>query len=607
MNDKWQNLSTNSRIQMVRDIDAALLKTTYALNDEELENAKKVFSKLAQVRARGKLRRVSAAPDKRSLREASRDFTLTLVFAELIDNSIDRFIRNAPSNTDTLNITIGFDRITNSCIYEDDAGGFEPEQVPNFFQPGGTNNQVSTFSIGSYAWGAKKARSALAESVDLLSRPQNGGKACLASIDEGWDDRDEDWFINVGEEGKHFDLPTAAKLLSGHTRLVFKNVKESHAINDSAFGDLRRDLGELYALLIARHGRCPYPFNINIQVQQQVVTADFQYKWTQYHDESIDLRPRSYRCVEEVLLPFGVDDTDKKQKVEVILEIGVKQDTQCATGSIEHSNFFDPADDWGIDVYGLGMRLIERNVRAPLGLTQDLVQNQQAAKLVKGRLIIIGSSYAIPWDTHKMRIALGHPTLGMINETLGQFIQEYVRCARKTARGGLQNAVRHFRDNPWDGKWTSTDRGGNKIPLSYDLTKAGIPQEIAALMLPRTRPSRANGSARQKRICFPVTERELQAISRWLKCDPKEVGESLKRRVLSYTRGLAPQRSRSGRANLRSFERLRQRINNPEILAFLQAGGLNTVTDVKKAGTVKLKVLGLTDSQITTVGEALRD
>lgn len=61
----------------------------------------------------------------------------------------------------SLDIVISFDPVMNACTYEDNAGGFEGHQLINFFRPGGTDNSPVTHSIGSYAWGAKKARAAL--------------------------------------------------------------------------------------------------------------------------------------------------------------------------------------------------------------------------------------------------------------------------------------------------------------------------------------------------------------------------------------------------------------------------------------------------------------
>jgi YD repeat-containing protein len=465
MNEKWLQLPFDSRLQMVRDMAAADIKATYQLTTEEYRRAQEMLEELPKVMPRMKLQTVNAAPDKRSLREASRDFTLTLTTAELIDNAIDRFLKEEPTEKDILEIDISFDKVMNACIYEDNAGGFRKEDLPNFFKPGGTDNQSMGWSIGSYAWGAKKARSALADAVELISRTSSG-PACFASIDGDWDNRDEDWSIKVGEEGVNIEGPKT-KIRKGHTRIIFKNLKPLVDISTGALEVLRRNLGELYALLLAHHSHCPYKFQLAIKIDGHPVTGDYAYKWTQYRDEAVDVHPRQYFLDAEVTLPFVTDPSSKTQKVEFILEIGVKQDTGGATESIRESDFFDTADDWGIDVYGLGIRLIDRNIRAPLGLRQELVKREAGAKLVKGRLIILGSSYAIPWDTHKANVAIGHPTLLAINEKIGPYIQSYVNVAQKAARR-LQKAVNKFTEAAWDGGWERTEPGGTKMSFSYD-------------------------------------------------------------------------------------------------------------------------------------------
>ena len=465
MNEKWLQLPFDTRLQLVRDMSVGDIKSTYKLTTEEYRRAQDMLEEMPKLMPKTKLETVNAAPDKRSLREASRDFTLTLTTAELIDNAIDRFLKDHPTEEDTLEIDISFDRVMNACVYEDNAGGFRKDDLANFFKPGGTDNSSTGWSIGSYAWGAKKARSALADAVELISRTSSG-PACFASIDGDWDNRDQDWFIKVGEEGVNFESPKT-KVRKGHTRILFKNLKPLVDSSPAALLDLRRNLGELYALLLAHHPHCPYKFQLSIKIDGQPVTGDYKYKWTQYRDESVDVHPRQYFFDADITLPFVTDATSKTQKVEFILEIGVKQDTGGATESIRESDFFDTADDWGIDVYGLGIRLIDRNIRAPLGLRQELVRKEAGAKLVKGRLIILGSSYAIPWDTHKANVAVGHPTLLAINEKIGPYIQSYVNVAQKAARK-LQKAVNKFTEAAWDGGWKRADPGGTNVSFSYD-------------------------------------------------------------------------------------------------------------------------------------------
>jgi hypothetical protein len=474
MNEKWLQLSFDTRIQMVQDMSAADIRATYQLTNEEYRRAQEMLEELPKVLPRAKLQTVSAAPDKRSLREASRDFTLTLTTAELIDNAIDRFLKDKPAEHDILEIDIAFDKVMNVCIYEDNAGGFRKEDLPNFFKPGGTDNCPTGWSIGSYAWGAKKARSALADSVELISRPSSG-PANYASIDGDWDNRDHDWTIKVGEQGVNVEGPKT-KIRKGHTRIIFKNLKPLVHVTPGALEVLRRNLGELYALLLAHHPHCPYKFQLSIKIDGQPVTGDYAYKWTQYRDESVDVHPRQYLLDADVTLPFVSDSASSTQRVAFILEVGVKQDTGGATESIHESEFFDTADDWGIDVYGLGIRLIERNLRAPLGMRQELVKREAGAKLVKGRLIILGSSYAIPWDTHKANVAIGHPTLLAINEKIGPFVQTYVQVAQKAARK-LKKAVNEFfKVNPWDGNWERGEAGVKRVSFSYDYRGQPAPE-----------------------------------------------------------------------------------------------------------------------------------
>ncbi len=156
MNDKWLQMSFEQRQTLLKDMESTDLKKTYELTDSEYGVALEGIDSMPVLPPRARLKIYSASPDKRSLREASRDFNLTLIFAELIDNSIDRFCKDEPASDDELEISISFDRVLNTCIYEDNAGGFAKDNVINFFKPGGTDNDSMTHSIGSYAWGARR-------------------------------------------------------------------------------------------------------------------------------------------------------------------------------------------------------------------------------------------------------------------------------------------------------------------------------------------------------------------------------------------------------------------------------------------------------------------
>lgn len=643
MNQQWVDLPYETRLQLIRDkTPVAVLRGTYELTDDEIGAVREVVEAVPKLKAGTKLESVSAAPDKRSLREASRDFTMTLTFAELIDNAIDRFIKGKAKAGDTLHVKIVFEREMNACIYEDNAGGIKKEDLPNLFRPGGTDNDPAAWSIGSYAWGAKKARSALSDSVDIISRAVKG-PACFATIDRDWDNRDDDWKIKVGEEGKNFELPAKFKVPVGSTRIIYKNLKPLVNTSPAALQDLRRDLGELYALLLEHHPQCPYKFNLKIEIDGEVVTGDYEYRWTQYRDEAVDLHPRQAFYTANVLLPFVKEEAQKLQQIQFILEIGVKQDTGAAT-TVDESGLFDPTDDWGIDVYGLGVRLIERNLRAPLGLTHELVKKEQGAKLVKARLIILGSSYAIPWDTHKANVAVGHPTLVAINEHIGPLVQEYVRVAQKAARK-LKGAVSKFSETPWDGEWVRKEEGAH-VAFTYDKTEPVLPTTppppadgaaepngtppkghgkgkkdeeppapaapVAppvrvsppklpagtklADYLPKIQTTTSNGSTvKQRSIKFQVTPDEYHRLAIWQKEEGAELNDKIKRYVLKQARAKTKKKKpgKGGAVDTKEFEEIRSKVKVPEVLAKLLTAELTTAKAIKSAGKKGLLDAGL--------------
>jgi hypothetical protein len=554
-----------------------------------------------------RLRSISASPDKRSLREASRDFNITLIFAELIDNSIDRFAKNNPSKHDSLRIAIKFDETTNSCIYEDNAGGFSEENLVNFFRPGGTDNDPLGRSIGSYAWGAKKARSALADSVDLLTKADTT-PALLATIDEHWDQRDDDWSIRMGKEGESFTLPPSGKIEPGRTRVVFKNLKPLIQPTPALLHQLRQDLGEIYALLITGHPHCPNKFQLDIIVQGQPVTATANYEWTQYADAKNDLHPRSYIANRRVRLPFvsasGDEEAEvQEQSVTLILEIGVKMDTGCATGEITRSNLFDPSDDWGIDVYGNG-RLVQRNVRQLLGFSDDLIAGQQAAKLVKGRLVIVGSSYAIPWDTHKTRVISNHPTLLAINEAFLTVVQAFIKVAKIVGRREKEAITTKLMPNPWNGKWTKgiSKRKSLSFVFDMDLTKQ---RSGTANPLPSVRKDKSKTEKKNFTVKFPVSRQEQNALCAWLAVEEKHLSLAVKKRVLRDAGiDVDPKGPELG-INSEAFIALRTAIPDPRVLAKLQAAGITSATEIKSAGKARLSAAGLTKREVTLLIKAI--
>jgi len=64
-----------------------------------------------------------------------------------------------------------------------------------------------------------------------------------------------------------------------------------------------------------------------------------------------------------------------------------------------------------------------------------VTKKEQGAKLVKARLLILGSKLRHPvGHAQGARGPVGHPTLVAINEQVGPLVQEYVRVAQKAAR-----------------------------------------------------------------------------------------------------------------------------------------------------------------------------
>ncbi len=386
---------------------------------------------------------------------------------------------------------------------------------------------------------------------------------------------------------------------------MFKDLKPLINSSAAALQHLRQDLGELYALLLRRHPDCPCHFALRIDVQGQAVDGTYDYRWTVYADSETDLRPRRFVVTKEVNLPFAtVEDGDETQEISLVLEIGIKQDTGCAIEGVESSSLFDTTDDWGIDVYGNG-RLIERNVRQPLGLTEVLTGQQQSAKLVKGRLLIRGSSYAVPWDTHKTRIASNHPTLAAVNEDLAQIVQAYARAAKTAGRGKKAISTKLF-PNPWSRKWKATDAKGKPLSLAFDLNETPIGSETnAGIDLPSARRESIKNTKGLKTIAFKVTTQQQNDLCRWLRVNEKQLAEAIKKKILKVAAAGGRASSEMDPIDTQAFTRLRESIHDPRVLAKLQAAGLRSVNAIRAAGKKGLAAAGLEAKQIQSVLDAI--
>ncbi|HEX4964700.1 MAG TPA: ATP-binding protein [Thermoanaerobaculia bacterium] len=322
---------------------------------------------------------VDGTPQKRLFWSIISDYNVSTSICELIDNALDIWIRNGKQAD--LCVEIDLDIHSRSLRITDNAGGIPESDLHVLISPGASLNRPDENLIGLFGVGSKRAVVALAQTVRIRTRREEG-KTYQIDIDENWLE-DEDWEMPVYEVDQIAPNTTVIDLM-----------RLRYTLDDMAQQELRVHLRETYGRFL-RNDR------FNIKINSEALEPLLFDAWA--YPPSFE--PRYYMF-------------------EVNIEDGASVGVEIYAGLIRDR---DPsADNYGVYFY-CNDRLIMKEVKEPaVGYIRGAAgiphSDASLARVIVG---LHGAARLMPWNSTKTAINFNKPVftalLGILIPTVSDF------------------------------------------------------------------------------------------------------------------------------------------------------------------------------------------
>jgi hypothetical protein len=397
----WNELSHDDKLSVLRRYSVDQIVRDYHVpNIEEADFRSIVNRELVlwqPANNAGKPKKRGGPPNKEVVLGAWRDLDRSEAVLELIDNSIDAWMRRSkqhPRKTaKELNIQIGIDADTGQLTYEDNAGGVQVEKLVNLVVPGHSETDALATTIGSYKTGGKKAIFRLASAVNITTKYWNpaetGDRAVSVHLDEHWLQDAEEY------EFPYFDLVDESVIERGQTRYVMQLRSEpiGHPwfTNPIEFDKIKHEIQQTYSLLMARNNAVQIYFPQ--RATQVSPELDRLYDFAGSHNGKLDIRPQ--RVTFNLELEYMGKPTPLQ--IEILIGCRVSAGTRDDKGP-------------GFDLYGNDRLFVHRN----RDLFADFLPKGNVAGYIRGYVNIKGPNVFIPWDTHKRHLNMDREVIELI-------------------------------------------------------------------------------------------------------------------------------------------------------------------------------------------------
>jgi hypothetical protein len=326
-------------------------------------------------------------PTKETAIGAWRDLSRAEAILELIDNSIDAWMRRReryPNKTaPTLLIYIDADVDSGILTYEDNAGGVGQDKLDHLIVPGYSETSDTEWTIGSYRTGGKKAIFKLAQDARIWTRYWNP----VGTSDEAYEIHlDKKWLRDPIEYRYVYGiLKDKAAYEKGQTVYRFRLHESSANWDVDVIREVTSEIRRNYTLLLIR--------NPNIEIyfmdrENPLEPLEDMYKFTGAYDKAkgLDLRPQRAQFTTKV------EYRGQKHDVTIEVVLGCRMTAGIPEGE----------GGFGIDLYGNNRLFVYREYE--LFRNWYRLPGSGAKNLVRGYINVLGPNVLIPWDTHKRHL-----------------------------------------------------------------------------------------------------------------------------------------------------------------------------------------------------------
>ncbi len=514
----WNELDHDEKLQLLRSRSVEVLAEEY-YSPEKAPNDFEQFLReerdLWNPDNLGKVEKRGDAPRKDIIIGSWRDLDRAEALLELIDNSIDAWMRRRkkyPTKTaKTLNIYIDVDEAKGQLTYEDNAGGVNRDNIENLVIPGYSETDDLEPTIGSYRTGGKKAIFKLAAEANIRTRHWSP----TGHTDEALQIHlDRSWLDNQTEYQFPYYVMKKADIEQGQTLYTFRlrDDWKSTEIFDKITTEVRRT----YTLLLLRQ---PIEIYFNNRAEP-LKPLEEMYRFSGTYGKDTDLRPQRINFLSK--LRWQGKDYDVR--IEMIL--GCRTTSTAMKGE----------DGWGIDLYGNDRLFVLRDKEQVIDWYS--FPKGTARQLMRGLINIHGPNVFVPWDIHKRHLNADREivTLLRTNKLIRLFVDHWTAAYQKVSRSDVQNTIK-APFIPWSTKNDINVQYDNDMPLVQ-----GRQRDVkwpATLHTPKVALAK-KADGKTVTIKFPVTKAEFRELCSRYEIDgawedsatQKALGEAIKESVL---------------------------------------------------------------------------
>lgn len=328
---------------------------------------------------------LDATPHKRFILSIVSDYDLTRSMCELIDNSIDIWIKEGQNKK--LKIKIDFDQFQKTILISDNAGGVAEKDLEYLISPGATTNKPDDFTIGIFGVGTKRAVIALSEDIKISTR-KNDGKTYRIEFDKSW----------LLEDNWHLPYYEVDQIAEDTTQIELQKLLIN--IDEKIIEKLIENLSTIYSKFLVNDS-----FSIMINTKH---IKPFNFDNWAYPP---NYEPRRY---------YGIIKTNEGRIVNIEVVAGLTTESSPATG------------EYGVYFY-CNDRLIVSALKSPeVGFIKGIA-GQPHPSLSIARIIVSlkGAAIDMPWNSSKSNINTNHYIFSAFRIWLLEVVKNYCSLARR--------------------------------------------------------------------------------------------------------------------------------------------------------------------------------
>lgn len=514
----WSDLDHDERIRLLKVLSDDDIISTYApppdIAQSEFERYLNDQKEVWKPQILGEVKKAGSPPNKEVIIGAWRDLNRSEAILELIDNSIDAWMRRkskyARHTAKTLQIYIDIDQAANLLYYEDNAGGIREGQLANLVIPGFSETSDTEMTIGSYRTGGKKAIFKLAMEASIqtyyLDPDKITDNAFGIHLDKSWLQDSSDYIF------PYYPIKSKSELLPGHT--IYTLRLRDGEWDTNVIEQITTEIRRTYTLLMVRNPNIEIYFN---DTEMPLQPLEDLYHFSGACNNKIDVRPQRVKFVSS--LPWKGNDYDIT--IEVIL--GCRTTTAAQKGE----------DRWGIDIYGNDRLFAHHNqneifkwFELPTGASRTLV---------RGIINLHGPNVFMPWDTHKRHLNVDREIIDVLKS---KPIKDLFTAWKEAynAISGMEEIKETIKNKfvPWK------DERNKDLNVAFSDVVTFSSKKKRGLVLPssvhkpKVAPAKANTSSKLVPISFQLTQTEFKALCSLHGIDTSS-GEAQARKQLAET------------------------------------------------------------------------